>query len=441
MVLLLLLIIAVILLCDHIGGPISLLRDTEFAHLDQERTYRAVVTEYPTRATKTNRLDLRLLAIEQNGTFPLQGHILLYQDTAATLPTLGDTLLLRTRVRRGGLWQGFDYGRYLRRKGIIGTGYASPTNIRIIRPAKHIPLRLLPQYIQHRLYERIQSMPFASREAATLAALLLGYKEDLKPETKHAFQASGSAHILAVSGLHTGIIYAILWNLLTLFGLRKPLYHEQGKRIVISLIIILCLWAYALVTGFTPSVVRAVIMATILQVGYMCYRQALSLNSVAAAAVFILLFSPRSLFSVSFQLSFAAVIAIIAGVRIVRSRHWLTDLALVSIAAWLGTLPLTLYYFGQFSNYFLLTNFLLIPLAWLALCGGIACLILGTVPILGTALTFATQWVTWAINTTTHWIESLPGAVTMLNITLPMAAGLYAIIITMFSGIYLITKR
>ncbi len=428
MVVLLLLVIAVILVCNYIGGPFSLMRDTEFAYLDQPRTYTAVVTDYPSPRKKTYCVELNR-------------RLLVYLDTAATMPSLGDTVLVKTTIRRGGVLGKFDYGRYLRMQGIIGSGYARARDFQILHPTQHLPLYLWPRYIQHRLYERLASLGLASRELGTLAAITLGYKEDLDPDTKRAFQASGAAHVLAVSGLHTGIIYTILWSLLTLFGWRKPLYEERGKRIVLSVVILMCLWTYALITGFTPSVVRATIMASTAQIGYMCYRQGNSFNTVATAAVFILLFAPRSLFSASFQLSFAAVIAILAAVQIVRYRHPVTDLLLVSVAAWLGTLPLTLCYFGQCSNYFLLTNCIVIVLAWLAVFGGLACMVFGTIPILGKILVSCTQWITWLMDSATEWIESLPGAVTHLAITPTMAVVLYGAIILFFCGIYMLSTR
>lgn len=428
MVVLLLPIIAVILLCDTVGGPLSLMRDTECPYIDREHVFQAVVTDYPSRAKKTYRLSL-------------SNRLILYLDTMATLPSLGDTVLFRTRIQRGGVSGRFDYGRYLRLQGIIGSGYASSANFRILSPAGRIPLHLLPRYIQHRLALRLRSLGFQPREESVLEALLLGYKEDLAPETKRAFQASGAAHVLAVSGLHTGIIYSILWTLLTLGGRRKPLYEERGKRIALSIIILLGLWTYSLITGFCPSVVRAAIMASVFQLGYMCYRPVNARNSVAAAAVLILLFSPRSLFSASMQLSFAAVVAILWAIKIIDYRHPITDFVLVSLAAWLGTLPLTLYYFGQMSNYFLLTGMAVIPLAWCAVVGGIACLLFGSVPWLGEIVTTLTQWVTWLMNTITAWVESLPGAVTRLSITPPMVALLYGAILCLFFGTYLLTTR
>jgi competence protein ComEC len=287
-------------------------------------------------------------------------------------------------------------------------------------------------------------MGFAPRELGTLEALTLGYKEDIEPDVKRSFQTSGAAHVLAVSGLHTGIVYMVLWWLMTGFGRRKPLYEETGRRIALSLLLISGLWGYALLTGMTPSVVRSALMLTIVQIAYMCRRIAISMNTLATAALILLLLRPRDLFSVGFQLSFAAVAAILMLMPLMLAfkpqslsiRKWInkgwayiTDPIIVSIAAWLGTMPLMTYYFGYVSNYFLLTNLIVLPLASIAVTGGFLCLLLGTVPVLGGVICRLTEGVIWLMNTATGWIESLPGSQTALHISPLMVVLLYGAIV------------
>ena len=146
-----------------------------------------------------------------------------------------------------------------------------------------------PNAVQEHLYGRLAAAGLRGDELATVGALTLGYKEELGKELRRHFQASGAAHVLAVSGLHTGIIYGVLIGLLTLGGHVKPRYENRAGRWTISLLIISVMWFYAWLTGMTPSVVRAVLMVTIFEVGRMAYRQAISLNTIAAAAVLILL--------------------------------------------------------------------------------------------------------------------------------------------------------
>lgn len=289
-----------------------------------------------------------------------------------------------------------------------------------------------PNAVQEHLYGRLAAAGLRGDELATVGALTLGYKEELGKELRRHFQASGAAHVLAVSGLHTGIIYGVLIGLLTLGGHVKPRYENRAGRWTISMLIISVMWFYAWLTGMTPSVVRAVLMVTIFEVGRMAYRQAISLNTIAAAAVLILLFKPTDLWSVSFQLSFAATAAIVIlmsafrhlVISKYRSLNYLTGILLVSIAAQLGTLPLTMYYFGQISNYFLLTNLIVLPLATFLVPFGLLSIALGG-SWLGLTVSKATWALAWAMNHSVEWIEHLPGSLMHVSVSLPMVIVYY----------------
>ena len=308
---------------------------------------------------------------------------------------------------------------------VLVIAYVGIRKWRVVGESSWWSLRIAAKRLQHRLVARYREVGITGNELGTLAALTLGYREELDPTIRQSFQRAGAAHVLAVSGLHTGIIYYVLWQLLTCFGYRRPLYEQKWRRRILSIIIIAAMWGYALLTGLTPSVVRSVIMVTIMQTAYMCYRNPLSLNSVAAAAFLILMVRPTDLYSVSFQLSFAAVTAIllicpkaihipIAQEWLSRPMNWIVNLLMVSIAAQLGTLPFTLYYFCQCSNYFLLTNLVVIGLATLITMTAFALLTIGWIPGVGEAIGFVIRWGVWLLNTVVGWIEGLPGAVSII---------------------------
>ena len=312
------------------------------------------------------------------------------------------------------------------------------------RPPKY-GTKKAPNAMQERLYGRLEAGGLSGDELATTGALTLGYKEDLDKELKRHFQASGAAHVLAVSGLHTGIIYGILIGLLTLGGRYKPLYENRLGRCALSTIVILAMWGYAWLTGMTPSVVRAVLMVTIFEVGRMAYRQAFSLNTIAAAAVLILLVHPQDLWNVSFQLSFAATAAIVVllaypfpllikkgiGAQITR---YFGGIILVSLAAQLGTLPITMYYFGQISNYFLLTNLIVLPIAaFLVPCGLVSIALGGS--WCGVLFSQVTRALAWAMNHSVEWIESLPGSTAKVSIGLGMVVIYYVLFLGFCIGI------
>lgn len=304
-----------------------------------------------------------------------------------------------------------------------------------------------PNALQTILYQRLTDGGLSGDELATVGALTLGYKEDLDKELKHHFQASGAAHVLAVSGLHTGIIYGLLLALMTIGGRYKPLYENWLGRCLVSGIIILCMWGYAWLTRMTPSVVRAVLMVTIFEVGRMLYRQAFSINTVAAAAVLILLVHPQDLWSVSFQLSFAATAAIIVTADILgptikyhklrktfwgRLCNWTIGILIVSLAAQLGTMPITMYYFHQFSCYFLLTNLIVLPLASLLVPCGLVSIALGG-SVAGIWFSKVTWALSWAMNHSVAWIESLPGCTVSAQINGYMIILYYVLLLLFFA--------
>jgi competence protein ComEC len=254
---------------------------------------------------------------------------------------------------------------------------------------------------------------------------------------RHHFQASGAAHVLAVSGLHTGIIYAILAWLMTLGGRYKPLYENRAGRAMISLAIIGVMWGYAWLTGMTPSVVRAVVMVSLYEGGKILHRNSPTLNTIAAAAVLILLVRPSDLWSVSFQLSFAATFAIVIMAngewtrwRMPKIAKYVLGIIVVSLAAQLGTLPITMFYFKQVSCYFLLANLCVLPIATLLVPCGLISIALGG-SIAGVYFSKITWSLAWLMNHSVAWIERLPGCTLPAHIDGTMV-GIYYVLLLAF---------
>lgn len=422
MIVLLLPLVAAILLFDH-WRPF-------LPQQEEARTYGFVIESAPKPTAKCERFGTRVIGVRELGFRELEVYLYLLRDSTRSLPSWGDTVVAKTQIE----WS--------RR---AGRAFAARYNI--------LPAKEHKEPLQIRLYRSLAAAGLSGDELATTGALTLGYKDDIDPEIRRHFQASGAAHVLAVSGLHTGILYGLVLWLLTLGGRFKPLYENRLGRCAISSVVIAVMWGYAWLTGMSPSVVRAVTMVTIFEVGRMLYRPAFSLNTIAAAAVLILAVRPTDLWSVSFQLSFAATTAIVVVAieceKYMHSRDfdhiwygrilsWILGTIIISLAAQIGTLPITMYYFGQISCYFLLANLIVLPLATLLVPCGLVTMVLGG-SWLGTMAGKMTYGLAWAMNHSTGWIERLPGSTVGVHIGLGMVVVYYLFFIVF--GTFLIKNR
>lgn len=196
------------------------------------------------------------------------------------------------------------------------------------------------------------------------AALLFGYTHDIDKDLRQTFAATGTSHILSISGLHFSIIYGIFYFLFSFLG------NSKKGRIARQAIILPLMWVFVFMTGMGPSVIRAAVMITLWGFGNAFLYKSFTINTVGSAAFFMLLYNPFNLFDVGFQLSFSAVLAILLInkylVKLYESRNplmrYVWELFCVSTSAQLGTAPLSMYYFHQFPLLFLVTNLFAIPM-------------------------------------------------------------------------------
>ena len=409
-------LIAGILLCYHTQFPVNLLSATEVDYLDCDTVLCLHLVSEGQERPKT----IRYTAEATDGS-----RLLLYlQKDSLPQPQMGDLLLVQTTVTRGDTLGNFDYGRYLRLQGLVGSAWAYRRNWQIIGHQPIRGIRATAERCQQWLHQRYAALGVRDHELGILSALTLGYREELDQRVQQSFSASGAMHILAVSGLHTGIVWGLIVFLLTLGGLIKPLYEQRLWQTILTILTLIALWAYAFVTGLSPSVMRSAWMVTIIEIGWLFHRKSVGINTLAAAAVMILLINPLALWSVSFQLSFAAVASLILVGGwlqqhvVLRGKvlQYIGGLLIMSFAAQIGTLPLTLHYFGQTSNYFALTNLVVVPAAFLLLLMGLAALALSWC-VVGEWLAEGLQWCTYALRLFVEWIEGLPFATTHIHLS------------------------
>lgn len=354
--------------------------------------YTATVTEPPQRRDQVYRTIVSVSRLIQTDslnriqtTFPAVGKVMLYQPLEDSLKLLhyGDQVLIKGSpkpVQPPANPQEFDYRQYLAIKNIYHQQYLFAKDWKVY--GRQTDWSLVA--FSNKLREKSKNMLLLSipeQDAAGIAlALTLGVKDYLDVTISESYAATGAMHVLAVSGLHVGIIYLVLSFFL------KPLLHlPHAGRWLRAGICIAALWFYALLVGWSPSVLRAATMFTFIIIAQTTRWQTNIFNTLAASAFFLLCYDPLLVFSVGFQLSYLAV----AGIMYLQPKiyrwfdfnPWLPDkiwsLTSVSIAAQLATFPISLYYFHQFPVYFWLSNLLVIPAAFVILSLGLLTILTG----------------------------------------------------------------
>ncbi len=301
----------------------------------------------------------------------------------------------------------FNYKNYLKRLGIYHQVYLKNEIILAI-PQPPTSITGYAETIREALNKRLQQLSFKPIERAFIKALLLGQRQDISSEVYEDYAKAGAVHILAISGLHIGIILLIIQFIL------KPLLYFRHGRFVRLLIILCVLWSFAVIAGLSPSVVRAVTMFSLFAMVRGLKRSSNSLNTLAVSAFILLLVRPGFCFDVGFQLSYAAVASIILIKPVLdswwsfknRVANWFLDLLKVSIAAQIGVLPLSLYYFHQFPGLFFVTNMVVVPCLIAILGLGIVTLILTIVYIPPEFLVHLLGWIIQSMNRFVEWVAS-----------------------------------
>lgn len=327
----------------------------------------------------------------------------------------GDELLIKgapQEVAPPGNPNQFDYRQYLANKGIYHRHYLKAFQAQKIGTAPPNSVLATSIHLRRQLDRVLKERVGARREYAISSALILGVKDELDNSIRSAYASTGTMHVLAVSGLHVGLIYLVL---MWLFSHLAP---SRGQRVLQAVLVLAFLWAYAFLTGLSPSVLRAVVMFSFVAVGTAIRRQTNIYNTIAIAAAVLLLLNPYNLKEVGFQLSFLAVLGIVylqpKLYALLEIDNYVLDKVwayfTVAVAAQLATLPLGLFYFHQFPVYFWFANLVVVPAATLALYTGISALALHGVPVLGGLLFLLHTGIVWCMNWFNEVVQRLPYA-------------------------------
>ena len=326
----------------------------------------------------------------------------------------------------------FNYKRYLSFLNIYQQHFIDSSSLKIISSGNGNPLIAASLRQRAKFARLLETYITQPKELAIAKALLLGNKSELDDDIKNTYAASGAMHVLAVSGLHVGIIYLIILYLL------KIVPESYRKPWLVAMIAIPLLWGYAFITGLSPSVLRAVTLFTIIAVGNSMNRRASMVNLLAASAVVLLIYNPYLLMQVGFQLSYVAVLGIIFIYPQVR-KFWMPtnwgliffwDVVSISIAAQIATFPLSILYFHRFPPYFIVSNLVVIPAATLIVWVGIAFfsfsfISTGMASILGDILSIIIR----SINAVLEFIYQLPASnLDRIYLDIPQTWSLYFLI-------------
>jgi len=316
------------------------------------------------------------------------GHVLINieKDSSPLLFHTGDLVFLKNKfqdIKSSLNPHQFNYKNYLAKQGIYQQVYATKQELLLLDQTSTSFLGFIAA-LRLKIQQSLQQYDFSEDELAVMNALLLGQRQEISKELSDNYSKAGAIHILAVSGLHVGIILLILSFVL------KPLERVNKGKLIKLVLVILFLWFFAVLAGMSASVTRAVTMFSAIALGQFFNKRNAVEHSLIFSMFIILLWKPLFLFDVGFQLSYTAVFGII-WVQPVLYQLWkptffIVDkgwqLISVSVAAQLGVLPISLFYFHQFPGLFFISNLIIIPFLGVILGLGLVVLVLSYVSIL-----------------------------------------------------------
>ncbi len=313
-------------------------------------------------------------------------------------------------------WQ-FNYKNYLERRHIYHRVFVDPGEVLMVG---NYPSSIygIAEGLRNAVNRKLSLYDFEPPELQIINALLLGQKQEVDPQLYETYAEAGAVHVLAVSGLHIGIIWLLLDALLL------PLQLIRRGRYLKLVVILWMLWCFAVIAGLSPSVVRAVTMFTAIAIATSLKRGMSTVDALLVSMFFLLMAKPNFLFEVGFQLSYVAVFAIVwiqpMIEKLWRPKFWLFkkawQLFTVTLAAQIGVLPLSLYYFHQFPGLFFVSNLVIVPFLGFILGVGLLVIVLALANALPAFMADAYSelielmnlFVSWVANQESFLFENIP---------------------------------
>ncbi|MGI8635559.1 MAG: ComEC/Rec2 family competence protein, partial [Segetibacter sp.] len=317
------------------------------------------------------------------------------------------------RIKNAGNPGGFDYEKYNAFKGVFHQVFLKSNEYRVANTSNGNGLKEWLFGVRFWVIQKLQQYVGGEKEAGVAEALLIGYRDDLDKDLVQAYSNTGVVHIIAISGLHLGMIYmVVVW-------LMKPFRRTKWIRWVKPVIILTVLWVFTLLAGGVPSILRSAVMFSFIVLGEMLNRKSSIYNTLAASAFVMLFINPYYLFDIGFLLSYAAVVSIIAFQKSIYNWIYLKNklldilwkLTSVTLAAQVLTVPIILFAFHQFPTMFIFTNIVVVPLSSIILFAELLLIICSSIPVMAHFIGFVTNTMLAVMNGFIERVNALPFAV------------------------------
>ena len=346
------------------------------------------------------------------------GNVLLYFKKDSTTPTLqygSQIVFVKTlnTIANAGNPGGFNYARYCMFQNITYQAFLNDNSFITLPTTKTNWLQLLIINAQTKVLSILKNNIKGTQELGVAEALLIGYRNDLDKNLVQQYSNTGVVHIIAISGLHLGMIYFLL---LLLF---KPFAKFQLTKFIKPIVILIVLWGFSCMAGAAPSILRSAVMFTFLVIAESCNKRTNMYNSLTASAFVILLINPFSLWDVGFQLSYTAVLSIVIFQKHINNwfyfknklLHAIWKLNAITLSAQFLTLPIVLYHFHQFPTLFIVTNIFAVPFSGIILYDCLLLLITSFIPAISTLVGKSVELAIWLLNQFIITADALPYSV------------------------------
>ena len=374
------------------------------------------------------------------------GKVLAYfkKDSVSKLLKYGNILLIKNKLNEIESYRNpnqFDYQNYLNLNQINYQVFLRKGDYEVLAEENGNSVFSFSQKMRQKLYGYLINNGVEGKQLKVASALLLGYRENLDKELVKSYASAGAMHVLAVSGLHVGILYLLLTRI---FSFLKKV--KNGK-FILTILIISFLWFYAIMTGLSASVMRATTMFSFIVIGNELLNRKTSIyNTLAVSAIILMIINPFMVYQVGFQLSYVAVVGIVylqpklnrlfySHYKLVRGVWAITC---VSLAAQIATFPLSLHYFHQFPTYFFISNLIVIPAAFCVFYLGVFLFV--SAPFGGISLVAGKliNGIVWVLNQAVYWTESLTlSLIEEIEFTVFETYFLYGIIISVLYALFI----